>query len=210
MNWILRIKLVVLISVLLCSKTFAQYINDSSTNDLGFDTRKIEFSYIINDSIGNDTRMHPSWYWAACVQMIYSAKGLDYDRIYFINRIKGAPDVNQPSIGIETLQSLKGWTDNSNGRIFLIPTKKEIDTVIQVKSLLLVKWPLGNNLGENEHASRINIFYYKKDDKLGDNLTISPDKVVIRILWSQNSSKYEFSLIDTDSRLKSFVKVWVM
>lgn len=158
--------------------------------------------------------MQPSWYWAACIQMIYNDKDMSYDRIYFINRIKGAPDVNQPNIGLETLESIKSWNGNSKGRIFLLPPKSELDTIFHINNLFSLNWPLGkiqeNSNRDKDHASRVNIFYYKKNDALGDVIDISLDKVILRVLWTQNSSKYDFSVIDSESKLKSVVQVYIL
>lgn len=210
----LRFELVFLVSTICFNTAYPQHLADASKNRVGLDTRSVEFCYILNDSIDGDTKMRPSWYWGACVQFVYEYKESTYDKIFFMNRVEGSPEGNQPAMGIETLEALRRCTNNRNAKVFMIPPRNECDTTFQVQRLTSFKWPFKfityQEADPEEHLKEINIYYYKKDDKLGDNLFISPDKVVIRVLWTQSSSKYEFSLIDSESRLESPVKVWVM
>jgi len=210
----LKITLLGLIFTLCLGKTFSQTNRWFNSNFSEFGIRRVMFNYIINDSVESNTQIESKECWAACVQMIYYGNGLAYDQIFFVKQIEGSPEVDQPAISIETLKSIQGWIDNSNGRVFLIPSKIGVDSVYQVNNLNSFKWPLENSLkvhkNEESYAKTINIYYYKKVNKARDDIVISRDNIIIRKLWNQNHLKYELTLNDSKNKPICLVKILIL
>lgn len=210
----LKIKLLGLLFTLCLGKAFSQSNPQFNSNISEFDIRRVMFNYIINDSIDSDTHTQSYECWAACVQMIYTDSSLAYDQIYFVNQIEDSPEVNQPTMSIEILKSIQGWVNNTNGKIFLIPSKGGIDSIYQVSNLNSIKWPLESSLkvhkNKENYPKTINIYYYKKTDIARDDIVISRDNIIIKELWNQNPSQYELTLNDSKNRPICLVKILIL
>jgi hypothetical protein len=203
-----------LVFVFITGNNYSQCLTNYSSNVFGFDIHSVEFNYIIADSKEAEAQSPLNWHWAACIQMVYNYNDFTSDQIYFVNRIYGTPYINQPDNDIKVLTSLSGSTADFNDKIFLIPSKSNSVLMLQDDHLISFKWPfigsIKNINGTNNHACMINIYYYKKDESNNNDVIITPEKVIIRELWTQNPAKREFSWIDSKNKMMSLIKVWIL
>jgi len=189
---------------------FSQCSADSTSIKHGFNIRRIEFNYIIPDSMA--VQIQNKWTWAACVQLFYKSNGLTFDQIFVVKRITGSPYFNQPETDIETLRAISGLENDVKDRISFVQSRVDSASMSKTPAdLTKIMEDSNNKFNEScEQPYLVNIYYYKKDEIKGDEIVVTQDKIIIREIWTQSPAKREFSWIDSKSKFSCLIKVWIL